>query len=253
MTAPVFRKRMGVWHPFVGLLLVLQTGVPSWAASPLVTEVRTFSDRYHEDLPRLDTIREELGQAVKTDPDADSLLALAQVSFVWGDIRAATTAQKLQAYEQGRNAAKRAMELRPKSAEAHFWYATNTARWAQSNGVIRSLFLLPTVREEIRTIFELDPNFAPVYSLAGHVFYEVPRLLGGDVHKAEEMFRKGLDQDSKFTGMRVGLATTLIKQGRIAEARRELQAVLDEKEPRNLADWVMKDSKQAKRLLESIQ
>jgi hypothetical protein len=52
--------------------------------------------------------------------------------------------------------------------------------------------------------------------------------------------------------MRVGLAKTLIKQGRTAEARRELQAVLDEKEPQNLADWVMKDSKQARRLLESL-
>ena len=35
----------------------------------------------------------------------------------------------------------------------------------------------------------------------------------------------------KFTGMRVGLAKTLIKKGRIEEARHELQAVLDEKEP----------------------
>jgi thioredoxin-like negative regulator of GroEL len=66
------------------------------------------------------------------------------------------------------------------------------------------------------------------------------------------MFRKGLQQDSKFTGMRVGLAKTLITQGRVQEAQRELQAVLEEKEPRNLAEWVMKDVRQARHLLNGI-
>jgi hypothetical protein len=144
------------------------------------------------------------------------------------------------------------MELDPKSAEAHFWFATNTARWGQVNGIVRSIFLLPTVKREIRAILDLDPSFTAVYALAGNVYYEVPRLLGGDLDMAEQMFRKGLTQDSRFTGMRVGLAKTLIKKGRIAEARRELQAVLDEKEPRNLADWTVKDSKKARELLESI-
>ena len=57
-------------------------------------------------------------------------------------------------------------------------------------------------------------------------------LLGGDLDKAEAMFRKGLEIDPKFTVMRVGLAKTLIKKGRIAEARQEVDAVLNEKEPR---------------------
>lgn len=80
----------------------------------------------------------------------------------------------------------------------------------------------------------------------------MPGLLGGDLGKAEEMFRKGLELDPRFTGMRVGLAKTLIKKKRIAEARRELEAVLVEKEPRNLADWTLKDSREARALLESI-
>jgi len=66
------------------------------------------------------------------------------------------------------------------------------------------------------------------------------------------MFRKGLEQDPKFTGLRVGLGKTLIKTGRIAEAQRELQAVLDERAPTNLADWTLKDSREAKALLDAI-
>ena len=224
----------------------------AWARSPLVDEVRASATRYHEDPRRIDTFRAGLTEAVKTDSSVDNLIALSQVCFISGDIRAKTPEDKLEAYEQGRQAAKRAVELAPKSVEAHFWYGTNTARWGQTKGVVRSLFLLPTVKQEIELIMALDPNFAPVYALAGNVYYEVPAVLGGDLDQAEQLFRKGLALDAKFTGMRVGIAKTLIRKGRIAEARKELQAVLDENAPRSLADWTMKDAKDARALLESI-
>lgn len=233
-------------------LLALLLPPTAAARSPLVDEVRASAARYHEDPGRIDTFRAGLTEAVKADPDVDDLIALAQVCFIWGDIRAKTAEEKLEAYEQGRQAAKRAVALAPESVAAHFWYGTNTGRWGQTKGVMRSLFLLPTVKQEIATILALDPNFPPVYALAGNVYYEVPSLLGGGLDQAERMFRKGLALDPKFTGMRVGLAKTLIKKGRVAEARKELQAVLDEKAPRNLADWTMKDSKRARELLESI-
>jgi hypothetical protein len=50
----------------------------------------------------------------------------------------------------------------------------------------------------------------------------------------------------------VGLAKSLIKKGRIADARRELQAVLEEKAPTNRADWARKNAQKARALLESI-
>ncbi len=231
--------------------LLLLAATAAEAQSPLVAEVRAWATRYHEEPPRLDKLRAELTEALKTDSHVDNFIALAQICFIWGDIRAQTTEAKLEAYDQGRQAARRAVELAPRSVLAHFWHGTNTGRWGQTKGVLRSLFLLPTVKQEIETVLELDPKFAPGYSLAGNVYYEVPALLGGDLDKAEQMFRKGLALNRRFTGMRVGLAKTLIGKGQIAEARKELQAVLNEKAPANLADWTMKDSKQARELLES--
>jgi predicted Zn-dependent protease len=189
---------------------------------------------------------------VAAAPSVENLLALAQVSFIWGDIRAETREAKLTAYDRGRAAARRAVDLSPRSVTAHFWYATNTARWGQAKGVLRSLFLLPTIQEEIGIILELDPAFAPVHALAGSVFYEVPGLLGGDLEKAEAAFRKGLGLDPHFTAMRVGLAKTLLQRGRAAEAREELLAVLTEQAPRNRADWSLTDSREARALLESL-
>jgi len=117
---------------------------------------------------------------------------------------------------------------------------------------MRSLFLLPEVKRGMETALELDPRFPPAYVLAGTVYYEVPGRFGDDLEKSERLFRTGLEVDGRFTGLRVGLARTLIKRGRIPEARRELQAVLDEKTPSNPADWTLKDSPEARRLLDAL-
>ena len=237
---------------FAAAVLIIATAPPAGAVSPLVDELHASMVRYHENPGRLDVLRAGLAEAVRADPSVDNLVALAHVCFLWGEVRATTSAEKLDAYEQGREAAKRAVELAPRSVLAHFWYGTNTGRWGQTRGIVRSLFLLPTVKQEIETVLALDPTFAPVYALAGNVYYEVPAVLGGNLDRSEEMFRKGLALSPRFTAMRVGLARTLIKKGRLVEARQELLMVLDERAPDNLADWTMKDSPRARALLASI-
>jgi hypothetical protein len=114
---------------------------------------------------------------------------------------------------------------------------------------VRSLFLLPDVRDAIRRTLELDPTLPQAYALAGNVDYEVPGMFGGSLERAETQFRKGLGIDPRFTSLRIGLAKVLRRQGRAAEARRELRAVLDETAPRNPADWTMKDAPEARALL----
>jgi tetratricopeptide (TPR) repeat protein len=240
-------------RPLLLAALVLFTVTAEAAAqSPLVGELRRVSVSYHEDPSKLDPLREGLEKAAAADPQPANLVALAQVSFIWGDIRAKTQEEKLQAYDRGRQAAKKVVDADPKHVVARFWYATNTARWGQTNGIVRSVFLLPEVKREISAILDLDKDFAAVYVLAGNVYYEVPGLLGGDPAKAEEMFRKGLELSPRYTMLRVGLGKTLVKRGRPEEARRELTAVVEEKSPLNPADWTMKDVPEAKRLLEEL-
>ena len=235
----------------VALAVVLLVSVA--AADPaLIARVEPAATRYHEDPKALDRLYQDLTRAAEGEPRVAVLVALARIAFVWGDVRATSAEQKLQAYGRGRWAAQRAVELDAKSAGAHFWYATNTARWGQVKGIVRSLFLLPEVRRGIDTVLELDPTFAAVYALAGNVYYEVPGLFGGDLAKAETMFRKGLELDPHFTAMRVGLGKTLIRRGRVAEARRELERVLADPAPTNRANFTVQDAPEARRVLESI-
>jgi tetratricopeptide (TPR) repeat protein len=230
---------------------VLAAASPGWAQTP-VEAARALVARYHEDPARLDRARELLDAALARERKVDTLVMLSYVQFLIGDVRAATAEDKLAAYDRGREIGQRAVELAPKNPDAHLWYAINTARWGETKGVLRSLFLLPTIREELRILLELDPRSVRAHILAGNVLLEVPGFAGGDRAKAEEHFKKALEIDPRFTNARVDVARVYIADGRYADARRELQRVVDETSPSVIADWTVKDAPRARKLLESI-
>ncbi len=237
--------------PPVVALLALSPLAPTFAETP-AEAARALVARYHDDRTVLDRARDLLEDALRRDSGLDTIVTASYVWFLWGDVRATTEEEKLAAYDRGRQLGKRAVELAPKSHDAHLWYAINTGRWGQTKGVLRSLFLLPTMRSEIDVLLQLDPRSVRAHSLAGNVLLEVPGLFGGDVAKAEEHFTTGLAIDPHFTVLRVDLARAYIAQKRWADARRELQRVIDETAPRNVADWTVKDLPRARALLESI-
>jgi tetratricopeptide (TPR) repeat protein len=224
----------------------------SAAATTPVEAAQALVARYHEDLSAVDRARELLEEAVRREERLETLIALSYVSFLWGDVRAATTADKLAAYDRGREVGRRAVERAPDSHDAHLWYAINTGRWGQTKGIFRSLALLPTVREEIDVLLALDPRSPRAHTFAGNVFLELPRVAGGDPGRAEMHFRRALDVDPGFTVARVGLARAHIAAGRYGDAGRELQRVIDERTPTLVADWTVKDLPRARALLASI-
>lgn len=214
-----------------------------------VAEAWALFDRYDEDLGRIDRARELLERAIMRERTVDALILLAWVHLTWADLRAATPEEKLAAYERGRDAAKLAVELAPRSAEAHLWYAANLGRWATTKGKLRAAFLLGTIKEEIETALQLAPNHPAALALAGSFYFETPGLLGGDAARAEAYHRKALAADPRFTRARMELARCLIQQRRYGEARSELQRVLDETQPSYYADWAVKHRPQAERRL----
>ena len=158
----------------MAVLAVLGLAGSALARSPLVAELETLATRYHENPARLDAVRDGLARAVREEPDPETWIALARVCFIWGDVRATTAEQKLAAYAEGREAGRRAVELAPRAPLAHLFYGINTGRWGQTQGVMRSLFLLSDVREAARQTLELDPSLPAAYALAGNLDYEVP-------------------------------------------------------------------------------
>ena len=231
--------------------IVFVAASAAWAQTP-VEAARALVARYHEDPAALDRARDLLDAALTHDRRVDTMAMLSYVQFLIGDVRATTADAKLAAYDRGREIGRRAVELAPKSHDAHLWYAINTARWGETKGVLRSLFLLPTIRQELEILLELDPRSVRAHILAGNVLLEVPGFAGGDRVKAEEHLKKALEIDPRFTNARVDLARVYTADARYADARRELQRVVNETSPSVIADWAMKDAPRARKLLESI-
>ena len=233
------------------VVVMLMLALPAAAQTP-VESARTLVARYHENPANIDKARDLLEAALAKNPQPDTMVMLSYVYFLVGDMRAPSADDKLAAYDRGREIGKRAVELAPKNPEAHVWYGINTGRWGQTKGIMRSLFLLTTVREEVDATLALDPKHLRALALQGNVFFEVPRLYAGRGREAVEQFRKTLEIDPHFTNARIDLARVLMASGRYGDARGELQKVLDEKSPQNIADWTVKDAPRARQLLESI-
>lgn len=226
-------------------------------ASPVPPPVETARGLLHDfraDPARIDRARDLLEAAVARDEPVDplTLVTLSRAWFLYAENRAKTEEARLAAYERGRAAAERAIALAPEGAEAHLWLAINLGSWARVKGLFRSLLTLQTIRREVDTVLRLDPDNVDGHVMAGSLHREIPALLGGDKVKAEEHFMTARRLAPHLTGARIELAKLYIKLGRLAEAREELQGVLDEPAPTDRPRWALTETPQARDLLRSL-
>jgi hypothetical protein len=226
-------------------------GAPA-VASSLVDDVARVATSYHEEPARIDALRAALDARLATNEDVSHLVAAARINFLWAEVRAKTADEKLAAYDHGRQLADRARQLAPKNAGAHFWFAVTTGRWAEAKGAWRALSTLRMLRQEVELALELDPGYTDGYAFLGTMYRRLPWFLGGDSTRAEAAYRKGLDQDPTYTGLRLGLAKILLASGRHAEAREQLLLVTKEKAPRNRAEWTLEHRPEAAKLVEAL-
>ncbi len=241
----------------LGLLSVALLGAAAGvtAAPPTPTEsARAMLKSYQEDPARIDRARDLLETAVTKGAgnDVPTLLALTRAWFLYAEQRAKSEPETIAAYERARDVAKRATELAPKDPEAHLWYAITLGSWSQAKGLLHSAIALRNLRKEVEVVLQLDPNNIEAHVMAGSIDRELPVLLGGDRRASEAHFKTAQRLDPRLTGVRVELARLYINMGRYAEAREQLQSVLDEKAPTDRPRWTLKEVPQARQLLESI-
>lgn len=232
---------------------LLAAVVPAQAESPGET-ARALLRNYQDEPARIDQARDLLEAALARDGTADAatLVTLSRVWFLFAENRTRTEDARLAAYERGRAAAQRAIAQAPGHADAHLWYAINLGSWAQVKGLVRSLLTLRTIRQEVDTVLRLDPDNIDGHIMAGSLFRDLPMLLGGDSTQAELHFKRAQTLDPRLTGVRIELALLYSNTGRIAEARRQLQSVLDEPAPTDRPRWLLKEVPRARAMLESL-
>jgi tetratricopeptide (TPR) repeat protein len=132
-------------------------------------------------------------------------------------------------YEQGIDFGKKALALQPSRPEGHFWMAANMGGLAEAAGLTAGLRYRKPIKEALETVSRIDPAFAQGSAdrALGRWYFRVPRLFGGSMDEAERHLRASLTYNQQSTASHYFLAELMLKTGRQAEARGELNAVLD--------------------------
>jgi len=234
------------WLAALPALLLLAT--LATAQDPLES-ARALMGGWHEDRGRIDQARTILETAVAARATPETLVELSRAWFLTGDLRSRSDAEKLAAYEHGREAARRAITLAPGNDMAHLWLALNTGRYAETRGFTAGLTMLSSIREASDTALRLNPKNVDALILAGGILANVPRLMGGDRVKAEAHFKRALELDPHKTSARIELADLYMDTKRWGDARRELQRIVDETAPTDLPRWTVSELPRARRLL----
>ena len=151
---------------------------PAGAADAgLLPRMERLLTHYHEDPARLDAARTELEAAVASQSSVALLVMLAQISYVWGDIRGSTSDAKVQAYERGRQVAELALQRDPGNVDARFWRAANLGRWLERHR-LRAATQIGSLRDEMQAIIRGHPDYAAAYGFLGYYYYRAPWPLG---------------------------------------------------------------------------
>ncbi len=191
--------------------------------------------------------------ALKRDPrDFDAAWKLARVCYWMGS--QGPQAERRAFLERGIEAGRQAVTMASNRPEGHFWIAANMGTLAESFGLRAGLKYRGPVKEELETVLRLDPSFmaGSADRVLGRWYFKVPGLFGGSNKKSEEHLRKSLTYDPLSTVSHFFLAELLLDTGRRAEARAELQRVLDA--PLS-AQWAPEDrgyKEKARALLDSL-
>ena len=125
---------------------------------------------------------------------------------------------------------------------------------AESFGARQGLKYRGDIKNELLLVLKADPAFqqGSADRALGRWYFKVPGLFGGSNKKSEEHLRKSLTYNPNSSASHFFLAETLIDMGRAADARSELQKVVDGPlDP----DWVPEDREfkdKARRLLATL-
>ena len=143
-------------------------------------------------------------------------------------------------YEAGIEAGRRASAIEPDKPDGHYWTAVNMGALAESAGLRAGLKYRKPIKTELETARRLAPAFleGSADRALGRWYYKVPRLLGGSHKEAEEHLKASLRYKNDSTVTHYFLAELYADDGRTAEARMEIQKVLDAPIDR---DWAPED------------
>jgi tetratricopeptide (TPR) repeat protein len=196
------------------------------AAATLLADDLTKA-RDAQDRPALERQIATLRTAAKpNDAPSQYRLALAQsyLAEVAQELR--DKAQVKSAAEGGMDAAKKAIALKPDSAEYNRLLGTLCGQVIPAN-VLSGLKYGRCAQDAVTQALKLDPKLAEAHVARGVGNYYLPSSFGGGVELAIKDFEKAIQLAPKSSDAHLWLGIALRKAGKNAEARKALQKAVD--------------------------
>lgn len=163
----------------------------------------------------------------RTPSDFDLAWKLARACYWLGHHDTATLRRGH--LERGIEYARTAIGVHENRPEGHFWLAANMGALAESFGMRQGLKYRKPIREALERVLALDPGYlgGGADRALGRWYFKVPGLFGGSNEKSVDHLQKSFVYNPNSTIGHFFLAETLLDMGRTAEARAELQKVID--------------------------
>jgi len=135
--------------------------------------------------------------------------------------------EREQAFREGIEAGKAAVQLGSEKPEGHFWLGANYGGAAE-HSTLAGLSSIEDIRSEMEAVLKIDEKFqgGAAYLGLGELYLEAPKLFGGDPQKAIEYLEKGLKVGSDNALLRLRLAEAYHEVHRDGEARKQIDVVL---------------------------
>ncbi len=128
-------------------------------------------------------------------------------------------AVRLASFEQAQALAERALDLDNQLAEGHFALFCGLGEQMRLDGEsLSSLFGLSRIISALDRTLELDPNHLDALSAKATFLVKLPRLLGGDPEKGEQLLRRVIREDPTSIHARVTLAQIHADRGEYRKA-----------------------------------
>ncbi|MBI3557731.1 MAG: hypothetical protein HY074_15830 [Deltaproteobacteria bacterium] len=178
-----------------------------------------------------------------TDLEKYNALVLQSRCTYYVGMQAKKSDDKIRIFGAAKNLADKAKPLQKDRAEAYFYYGISLGRWAEANGIMKSLgerFNLRRTMDTVLTKTAFDDDGKQIAGkeydsyganrTIGRLLFKLPGLFGGDNRKAEEFLRVGTAESEKM-GVRnslniLYLAEVLVANNKKPEARLLLDGAL---------------------------
>jgi len=193
-----------------------------------------------------------LVKAREGTPAPELLVRLSSTYFDLADDWLKDDTKRIEAYEAGAKVAKQAYAIDDSNADAHFFHAVNLGSAALLKSAVNVVIVVNEVKRCVLHAIELDPKHAPALQMMGGLLIELPWFLGGDEKQAQAYLERAIAADGNYTKARILVARLYRKQGRVAEAKTQLEAVIRADRPHYRYVWERTYKPEAERLLREL-